>query len=672
MPHRISSVTATAALLAFAGCLSAADRPVATVAALQAAAAATVAGDTITIAAGTYALTTALVIGVDASADSPIMIRPAPGATVVLDGSAAGTDYAVGLTGSYITFQGIEVDHGGLSLYQGQHITIRDCAVHDAHDSGIWVGKGSRNASGILIERCRVFHCVHLNDGHPAGVTWGQGLSIGLGTQGAIIRGCTVYENQGEGVGAYASNDVQYSDCIAHDNFGADFYLDSATNVIVDRCTAYSLGNATYFRSYVPGDPPHREVVLQMANEDYAAFGWTAKLTNIAVTNCVLMNGYAAFVYGDYSSGGGIDGLRFVNNTCHAGEQELLMIQQPNGSAHHQDCVFRNNIFVQTGGRPMHGVYGGAAAIPAGVSFDHDLWYGGASVGAPGTGDVAADPQLSAPSPSSSAAGDYALTATSPAIDAGSASGAPDHDHAAVARPQGAGIDIGAFEAAAGGATDHAPVAVCAATPTSGSAPLAVVFSTAGSSDADGDSLAFAWAFGDGGTGSGNAPTHTYAAAGVYTATVTVSDGHGGSSTANAAITVTAVVSAAPVITSPDHASATVGSPFQYTITASHAPTAYAASGLPAGWIVDATSGVIAGTPDTAGTLHLTVTATSASGSGTQALDIAVAAATGTGGGGSSGGGSGHGCGHGAIAGLLLAAAGLALRSSGCRRGGRR
>jgi hypothetical protein len=43
--------------------------------------------------------------------------------------------------------------------------------------------------------------------------------------------------------------------------------------------------------------------------------------------------------------------------------------------------------------------------------------------------------------------GDYQLQSGSPAIDAGSATGAPATDFAGTARPQGAAVDIGAFEA---------------------------------------------------------------------------------------------------------------------------------------------------------------------------------------------------------------------------------
>ncbi|MFD3533298.1 PQQ-dependent sugar dehydrogenase, partial [Streptomyces sp. NPDC058664] len=84
----------------------------------------------------------------------------------------------------------------------------------------------------------------------------------------------------------------------------------------------------------------------------------------------------------------------------------------------------------------------------------------------------------------------------------------------------------------------HAPVAQAKANVTSGTAPLTVSFSSAGSSDADGDALSHAWTFGDGGTSTAANPSHTYTANGRYTATLRTTDTTGKSATASVLITV--------------------------------------------------------------------------------------------------------------------------------------
>jgi glucose/arabinose dehydrogenase len=97
--------------------------------------------------------------------------------------------------------------------------------------------------------------------------------------------------------------------------------------------------------------------------------------------------------------------------------------------------------------------------------------------------------------------------------------------------------EIRRIKYSAGGNTP--PVAVAAATPSSGLAPLAVQFSSAGSNDPDGDPLTFAWDFGDGTSGTGPSPQHTYQGpSGTRVATLTVSDNHGGATTATVPITV--------------------------------------------------------------------------------------------------------------------------------------
>ena len=82
------------------------------------------------------------------------------------------------------------------------------------------------------------------------------------------------------------------------------------------------------------------------------------------------------------------------------------------------------------------------------------------------------------------------------------------------------------------------PTAVIDASPTSGVAPLTVLFDGSGSSDPDGDALSFGWSFGDGSQGSGSQVSHAYGASGSFTATLTVSDGKGGNATASTTISV--------------------------------------------------------------------------------------------------------------------------------------
>jgi alpha-tubulin suppressor-like RCC1 family protein len=79
-----------------------------------------------------------------------------------------------------------------------------------------------------------------------------------------------------------------------------------------------------------------------------------------------------------------------------------------------------------------------------------------------------------------------------------------------------------------------------------------------------------------------------------------------------------------PVITSSLTVTGQVGAAFSCQVTATNSPTSYNATGLPPGLSVDTSTGLITGTPTTAGTNHITISASNSGGTGSATLVLTV------------------------------------------------
>lgn len=123
----------------------------------------------------------------------------------------------------------------------------------------------------------------------------------------------------------------------------------------------------------------------------------------------------------------------------------------------------------------------------------------------------------------------------------------------------------------------------------------------------------------------------TPTAAGVYAVGLSATNTGG---TGNAVVTITILApssvavpqAAAPVLNSSATATATAGTAFSYPLSASNAPTTFAASGLPPGLSLNTQDGYLTGTPLTAGVYQVTVSAANSYGSSGATLTITVAA----------------------------------------------
>ncbi len=123
--------------------------------------------------------------------------------------------------------------------------------------------------------------------------------------------------------------------------------------------------------------------------------------------------------------------------------------------------------------------------------------------------------------------------------------------------------------------------------------------------------------------------------AGTSTVTVTATDSTGPTGTASFTWTVTAAAGNTVTVTSPGNQTGTVGTAASLQIHATDSAAGqtltYSATGLPAGLSINATTGLISGTPTTASTSSVTVTATDTTAAkGSATFTWTISAATGT------------------------------------------
>lgn len=144
-------------------------------------------------------------------------------------------------------------------------------------------------------------------------------------------------------------------------------------------------------------------------------------LRNIQVFNNVVqgVNKNGIVLYAHPSGTGAATTVRFVNNTVYGNTRYGVRVDWPSTRA--------SGIHAQNNIAWLNGYGDWSVAAGAAATADHNLW--------------GIDAKFV-----NATTGDFRLRAGSPAIDTGSAAGAPAVDLAGVSRPQGAGFDIGAFE----------------------------------------------------------------------------------------------------------------------------------------------------------------------------------------------------------------------------------
>ena len=446
-----------------------------------------VSGDTVYVKAGTY--NERVVPSNSGTSSAWITYKANPGDTVVISGSgiSTGSTALLYINGkSYLEFDGFQIlhsDYVGVQIWgASKYINLKNLTVNDTQRSGIntsYDGSASQYITNILISGCNVSNTNYS----------GQWEAISFNkTSNFEIANSVVHDTQGQ------------SSSIGFRKEGIDLKVGS-TNGSVHGNTVYNARQGIYIDS--DGTVSNVSVYNNLVhNIDYFGIYFESESGNGVLSGASVYNNIVYSCPRGIVCGGGVSStnISIVNNTTYQNSGNELSFTASAGT--YKSCIVRNNIF-----------YGSGVSIPsgAGVTQDHNL--------------TGVNPLfVSAPS-------NFALQSSSPAINAGSATGAPSTDYKGASRPQGSGYDIGAYEYVSSTPTP---------TPTPTPAPTAA-FNTSVTiqfTDAStGSVTSCLWDFGDGTTSTLQNPSHTYSNKGTYNITETVT-GPGGSNQVTHTITI--------------------------------------------------------------------------------------------------------------------------------------
>ncbi|MDD5673480.1 MAG: choice-of-anchor Q domain-containing protein [Chitinivibrionales bacterium] len=396
---------------------------------IQKAASAVTAGATVLVRSGVYS--EIVQPANSGAAGAPITYRPDSGATVTIDGSAFYGNSSlqnqvkglVNISGkSYINIlgfnfvhgygNGIEVDGGANNIRIGNNtfnsdfgwypIKLADASnVHDVEIYGNYIHRTYITTPGF----------------YAWGDPWGEMISVATAWNVSVHDNIIDLNQKGEGINFKNGT---------HDSKAYRNKVSNTTSVGM-YIGGWDLGNYNieYYGNIVSatgGNGP----ALDVTNEiNTGITSHDILIDNNIITTDGNTIGLAIGHYGY----GTLTNISAINNTIYNAQVAVNPSWIGTGITF-SNVVLRNNIFCDDDlqVRLADGV----------VSADHNGFYNSTAIG---TNAVTGNPLFV-----NAAGGDFHLRAGSPLIDAGSSAGAPAMDFDGLARPQGAGFDIGAYE----------------------------------------------------------------------------------------------------------------------------------------------------------------------------------------------------------------------------------
>jgi hypothetical protein len=284
----------------------------------------------------------------------------------------------------------------GVGATDGTHDFVFDhVTAHDFDLYGFDISPGDSDChDGVL------WHCVAHTGRDPAQNV--DGFALGHGTQrGFLFHQCHTY-------GVYDGFDI------------------SSGETVIERSSAHHCGNAGF---KIWQDDVRLINCLSYENENAnLELDWDGEAGTVTVQNCSFVGSDVFNIWVENSA----DTLRMYNTIMAGGRQTGLVFEQQDASRYQGDY----NLFHHETERAFVVGYEDEFSVQALDSWRAYTGDDAHSIVVESLADLFVD----------AAGSDFHLTADCPAVDHGSDVDAPSDDYDGNARPQGSGVDVGAFE----------------------------------------------------------------------------------------------------------------------------------------------------------------------------------------------------------------------------------
>lgn len=314
----------------------------------------------------------------------------------------------------------------GLYFINCDHIFVQNCRVSYT----FWCGLYCNTCHDITYDSVELDHVRQVT-------FWGEECMSICGTYNFEVKNCRVHNGGDPALGIdikEGSHDGSVHDCHVYNLPGlwnAGIYIDA-------RGDCY---NIDIYNNLIHDIHGIGGCGISIGDESDAYDIYDIKIYNNVIYNCqqtgVLLYARTNDTYTD---------IYIVNNTVYNCGTALYRACYDIRvlPAHASNIVVRNNTGYALVAN-MYTIYDAGSLYATGkLLVDHNLWYN--SGGKWNAGSVKGTDYIESEPRHVNITNDLNILAGSPAIDAGSATDAPSNDYLGVSRPQGSGVDIGAYE----------------------------------------------------------------------------------------------------------------------------------------------------------------------------------------------------------------------------------